>query len=455
MGANPSGRNWFKTAGAGAMTAILLLATICLLGGCNIYQDYYRKRQMLAAKGQGPVVIAVVTSSNLPNLTQEGAELAANLINQAGGVLKGRKLALRYYDDEGSLKVGESLARKLAADPQVVAVIGHIYSEVAVPCSIIYGSAGLLFMTTGASDPELTLIPNPFSFRNVPRDDTVARELSHLAKKLGHQKMAVLFERSLLGTFYGLSLSQAFVSAAANVGVDVTHVRSYFKWQEDVRHTILQLRQTNFDALLLVGFLPQAGRIIHQIRGLGVKGRIIGPDSLDNVSLFKDAKGSAEGVIVTSFFRPDLDRPETRRFVASFKLAHGKEPDGDAAMAYDAINLLAAAMQDCGSSIPLEMAQALNYMKKVVGAASEYTFDDDGDVVDRELWFKEVKGDHFVYLPSEYQPRSTKMLSSGEPFSRTASTPAGEAMQVVVGAEAVHPPRGGHGVTALPKPLRP
>lgn len=390
---------------------LLLLAAALLLCGCNLYQDYYHDRQKKAAKGKGPVKIAVVTSSNLPNLTPMGAELAAKLVNERGGVLGGRKLELLQYDDEGKLPVGEHLARRLASDTDVVAVIGHGYSEVAIPCSVIYGTSGLLFMSTGATDPELTLIPNPFAFRNVPRDDAVAREIANLCKKLGQHRLVVLFERGLFSTFYGLSLAQNFSSAAVDVGLDVKHVRSYFTWQEDVRRVILQLRQSGFDAMILVGYLPQAGHIIHQARGLGVKCCIIGPDSLDNTDLFRDAKGAADGVIVTDFFRPDQDRPQTKEFVAEFKKAFNREPDADAACSFDAINLLVAAMKDCGSSIPLEMAQALNYMDMVPGACSDYTFNEDGDVVGRRMWFKEVKNGRFVYLPDEYQPHATSALA--------------------------------------------
>ncbi|MFH1060108.1 MAG: ABC transporter substrate-binding protein [Pseudomonadota bacterium] len=389
----------------------LLLAALFLLSGCNRYQDHYRNRQMQAAKGKGPVKIAVVTSSNLPNLTPQGAELAAKLVNERGGVLGGRKLELLHYDDEGKLPVGERLARRLASNTDVVAVIGHIYSEVAIPCSIIYGTAGLLFMSTGATDPDLTLIPNPFSFRNVPRDDAIAREMANLCKKLGQQRLVVLFERGLFSSFYGLSLAQNFSSAAVDVGLDVMHVRSYFSWQEDVRRVILQLRQSGFDAMLLVGYLPQAGHIIHQARGLGIKCCIIGPDSLDNQDLLRHAKDAADGVITTNFFRPDLDRPQTREFVAAFKKAHGKMPDSDAAASFDAVNLLVAAMKDCGSSIPLEMAQALNYMNMMPGVCSDYTFNEDGDVVGRQMWFREVIHNRFEYLPEEYQPRSTGALT--------------------------------------------
>lgn len=394
----------------GLAAALAVLAALLLLAGCSPYQEYYRQRQHAAAKGKGPVRIAVVASSNLPNLTSQGAELAAELVNRRGGVLGGRRLELIQLDDEGSLQRGEKLARRLARDTGVVAVIGHTYSEVAIPCSIIYGTTGLLFMSTGASDPELTLIPNPFAFRNVPRDDLVAREIANLARKLGYKRMAVLFERSLYSVFYGLSLSQAFAAAAMDAGLEVAHVRSYFPWQEDARHIIMQLRQNPFDAMLLVGYLPQAARIIRQTRGLGIKGGIIGPDSLDNATLLTEAQESAEGVVVTSFFRPDLDRPQTRDFVAAFRAAYGQAPDDNAATAFDAINLLVAAMAKCGSSVPLEMAQALIYLDPMPGAASDYAFNEDGDVVDRLLWFKKVKGGQFHFLPDEYQPRSRASL---------------------------------------------
>lgn len=387
-----------------------LLTVLTLLAGCQNYRVDAEDRMRHAVTGQGPVVVAVVSSSSIPNLISQGAQLAAQQINDRGGVLGGRRLELIYLDDQGRLPVAEKIARRLAGQKEVVAVVGHLYSEVAVPISIIYGAAGLLFISTGATDPQLSLIPNPLAMRVAPSDDDTARAMAKLAHKLGLNNLVVTFQRGLTSTFYGRSLANFFSEMAVSQGLNILHVRSFFPWQEDLRPLLAPLRHEKIDGLVVVGFLPQAGLLISQARGLGMRCTILGSDSLDDPDLLALADKAAEGVIVANFFREDLTRPATRDFVTSFRKAFGKEPDDHAAAAFDAVMLIAAACRKAGSSVPLDLANALIYQENFPGAASVYNFDPDGDPVGRWIWFKEVKDGKFVYLPNEYQPQSPQDL---------------------------------------------
>jgi branched-chain amino acid transport system substrate-binding protein len=313
-------------------------------------------------------------------------------------------------DDQGRLPVAERIARRLAGQKEVVAVVGHIYSEVAVPISIIYGAAGLLFISTGATDPQFSLIPNPYSLRVSPNDEVTALAMAGLAHKLGLNKLVVIFQRGLTSTFYGRSLANLFSEMAVNEGLNILHVRSFFPWQDELRPLLAPLRQEKLDGLVVVGFLPQAGQLISQARSLGIRATILGGDSLDDPDLLKLPGKTVEGVIVATFFREDLIRPATREFVTEFRRNFGKEPDDSAAAAFDAVMLIAAACQQAGSSVPLDLANALTYQENFPGAASVYNFDPDGDPIGRWVWFKEVKGGQFVYLPDEYQPQNPAHL---------------------------------------------
>ncbi len=400
---------WFR--GPWPILALLAqLAFLAGLAGCQNYQGNAAERVRHAMSGRGPVVVAVVSSSSIPNLIAEGAQLAARQINDRGGVLGGRRLELIHLDDQGRLPVAEKIARRLAGQKEVVAVVGHLYSEVAVPVSIIYGAAGLLFISVGATDPQFSLIPNPLAMRVVPSDDDTARAMAELAHKLGLNNLVVTFQRGLTSTFYGRSLANFFSEMAAGQGLNILHVRSFFPWQDDLRPLLAPLRKENLGGLVVVGFLPQAGLLISQARGLGMRATILGSDSLDDPNLLKLPGKVAEGVIVTNFFRRDLARPATRDFVAGFRDAFGQDPDDNAAATYDAVTLIAAACRQAGSSVPLDLANALTYQENFPGVASVYNFDSDGDPIGRWIWFKEVKDGQFVYLPNEYQPQSPQDL---------------------------------------------
>ena len=74
------------------------------------------------------------------------------------------------------------------------------------------------------------------------------------------------------------------------------------------------------------------------------------------------------------------DGPEkTRQFVVSFRELYGKYPDTWAAQGYDAVMLLAAAMEKATSSNPQKIAQALRSMEWL-GVTGLHKFDENGDV---------------------------------------------------------------------------
>ncbi len=392
------------------LAGLVLLALLAGLAGCQSYQGEAEDRLRHAMSGEGPVVVAVVSSSSVPNLISQGAQLAARWINDRGGVLGGRRLELIHLDDEGRLPVGEKIARRLAGNKEVVAVVGHLYSEVAVPVSIIYGASGLLFISTGATDPQFSLIPNPYSLRVVPNDGVTALAMAELAHKLGLNNLVVTFQRGLNSTFYGRSLANSFSAVAVDQGLNILHVRSFFPWQEDLRPMLAPMRHEKLDGLVAIGFLPQLGELISQARSLSMRATILGSDSLDDPDLLTLPNRAAEGVIVASFFRDDLTRPATRDFVTGFRKAFAKTPDDHAAAAFDAVMLIAAACQKAGSSVPLDLANALTYHENFPGASSVYNFSPDGDPTGRWIWFKEVKDGKFVYLPNEYQPQNPAHL---------------------------------------------
>lgn len=392
----------------------LLCAAVALvvsnLPGCQGYLTNYKDRVRHASQGRGPLVIAVVSSSSAENLTWQGAELAADQINRRGGVLNGRQIQLRNLDDKGSLPVAEKLARGLAEDREVAAVVGHVYSGVAVPVSIIYGAAGLLFISTGATDPQLNLTPNPLSMRVVPNDGDTARAMADLARKLGLNNLVVFFQRGLYHSLYGKGLAGYFAAFADDYDLEVLHIRSFFPWQEDLRPMLVPLRKETINGIVVIGFMPQAGLLINQARGLSMRATVLGSDSLDYPDLTKLPEKAAEGVIVASFFHPGLERAATREFVTRFQQVYRQAPDAEAANAYDAVNLIAAAARSAESTVPLEMANALIYLENVPGAASVYNFSPDGDPVGRWIWFKEVKDGKFAFLPGEYQPQDPAHL---------------------------------------------
>ncbi len=84
--------------------------------------------------------------------------LAVREANEAGGI-HGYSVELMAYDDEGDPTLAAEQARKLATDPQVVAVLGDWLDATTVAAAPIYASAQIPFVATST---ESSLDPSAF-----------------------------------------------------------------------------------------------------------------------------------------------------------------------------------------------------------------------------------------------------------------------------------------------------
>ena len=156
---------------------VFLVFGAFLFAACESYEVSYKKRAKKAEESTGDIVIGVVDSERESSLFFEGITLAIEEINQEGGIL-GRNLRFLYHDDEGDLRKGQKIARVLARNHDIVAVVGHLYSSVAIPVSITYEKSGIVFITPWATQPSLTKYAGEFTFRNIPNDEETGKQVA-------------------------------------------------------------------------------------------------------------------------------------------------------------------------------------------------------------------------------------------------------------------------------------
>ena len=371
---------------------ILIITVLCLFSCKSPLSPEERSKR--AAKSKGDIYIGVVDSTYDPSLFVDGVNLAIEEINEQGGPL-GRKFHPIYYDDKRYIKIGQTIARKLVSNPDVVAVIGHRYSGVAIPVSIIYENHGILFISTGATESNFTQYGGIYTFRNIVSDDDTGQNIARFANQKGFKKMAVFYERETSGQ----RLADIFMDQSDKFDITIVAVRSYFKWQNDFRSMISELiTNFEFDALFIGGLLPFAGELIKQARDMGITVPIIGTHSLDSIDLFPIAGKSAEHVIVPTVFNPELPIKTTRDFTKKFQTKYGLDPDTWAALGYDAIQLLNYTIETSGSTVPIIMGSTLRFLKNWKGVIGSYSFEQTGDISGKKIFFKEILNGKFNLL---------------------------------------------------------
>ncbi|ETR71076.1 MAG: hypothetical protein OMM_08350 [Candidatus Magnetoglobus multicellularis str. Araruama] len=138
------------------------------------------------------IVIAIVDSYDRKSYFYEGTQLAVQELNSAGGVL-GKQIEILYYDDKNDVKTGEKISKLIAKNKEVVAVIGHRNSEIAINASITYKEAGIIFLSPVA---DLNRYKGDFIFRHAISDETLCKSIADFALRHKYQKLTLLYDLS-------------------------------------------------------------------------------------------------------------------------------------------------------------------------------------------------------------------------------------------------------------------
>jgi branched-chain amino acid transport system substrate-binding protein len=396
----------------------LCLLLFSLLSACNDPYSHSRKtRNELAQKEEIDIVIGIAwgtgrnKQTNTGDFFINGLELAVNEINkQPEGVYKNRKITLKLNDGEAKInskmrsyrqqQIVRNVARSFAADPQVVAVIGHRSSSYAIPASITYKYHDILYVAPTATNLALTAHNFHNVFRLTPDNEEIGKQLAaycHYAGK--YKKMAVFNDRGA----YGEELARSFIKRATEepYNIKIVFRGSFFSYEREFRDTIAELRkQKELDAIFLSASVSASSELIKQSREMGVKADFIGGDGLASSKVWDIAGEAAEGLVVPTLFNETVSMADA--FVKKFEAKYGEKPDREAAMGYDAIKLLAHAMREAESSQPLTVATRLRYMPFWLGVTGVHLFDDSGDVYGKKYYFKKLHQGHFEFLPNAH-----------------------------------------------------
>lgn len=372
----------------------IFVLVLPLMMSCDSYTTLSEKRFKKAGGANGKIVIGIVDSSTAPTLFKMGVKLALKELNEGGGLL-GRPIHPLFYDDKNSVDHARKIAVKLAKNIDVIAVVGHRSSHIALPVSITYEKSGILFISPGATAPELTQYNGSFTFRNIPSDEVAGHKIAEFAKRKGYKKVVILFDRDSSAH----RLTEVFHKASDEAGIHIVTEKSYSSWGTNFRNLIADImKEHTFDAVFLGGVFPAAGRIISQMREMGIHSPIIGNNSLDSSQLWEMAGKAADGTIVFTVFDPSLSETNAQRFVEAFKGEYGIVPDTWAAQGYEAIQTLADGIEKSGSTIPLIVAGSIRFSGLQNGVAGSYSWDWDGGISGKEIFFKIVENGSFKFL---------------------------------------------------------
>lgn len=312
-----------------------------------------------------------------------GIRMAVEEANARGGI-DGRPLRLEVRDDLGEGERATRVAGEFVRDREVVAVAGHMTSAAMVAAARIYDGR-LVAVATGASSPELSGISR-WVFRVVPSDTAAGRLMAEFAARLGARRVGILYQNDS----YGRGLAGAFRERYRGtlLGQD-----PFLDGETDFAPFIRFYAARDPDLLVVVSTMRSAPAFLRAARGLRVP--VLGSEGWAGVAA---TPGLSEGVYLTSPFSAADPRPETRQFVRRFQARHGRVPDHNAALGYDAMTAIVDALEAVGpdrAAIQRYLASPERVPRRA-GVTGGLAFNASGDPVGRRGVVLRIRGGALV-----------------------------------------------------------
>ena len=104
----------------------------------------------------------------------------------------------------------------------------------------------------------------------------------------------------------------------------------------------------------------------------------IGSPSIVTDTAMKLAGDSLHGTYGIADFNPDANA-QAKVFATAYRAKYNLEPDVYSSWAYDALNVIATAMNTAKSAKPDDIRKAILALKNWKGVEGNYTFDENGD----------------------------------------------------------------------------
>ena len=313
----------------------------------------------------------------------EGIKLGTQLaIEKLKGPIEklGFKVELVPFDDQAKPDVGVANAANVLADKDILVVVGHLNSGVAIPSSEKYKEAQLAMISPANTNPTVTDRNYLNITRVCGRDDVQGVVGAEFAKTTLKAKSAYVIHDK---TTYGQGVAEFFKADAEKKGIKVLG----FEGTEEKSNfdpIITPMKAKNPDLIYFGGIYDQAAPFFKQAREKGVKAQFMGPDGMDSSDLTKIAGKAVQGMYYTSVAGPVSVYPAAKEFAKQYKEKFKKDPEPFAAQAYDsaAIGLKAieTAIKASGGKVPSREQVSVAVRKtKHTGITGTIEFDEKGD----------------------------------------------------------------------------
>ncbi|MEN6463296.1 MAG: ABC transporter substrate-binding protein [Syntrophomonas sp.] len=326
---------------------------------------------------------------------QKGMKMAIDELNAKGGIL-GKTVEGIYEDNKGESSEIANIATKYITRDKVVAMVGDPCTGLTKVAAKIAQQNKVVIFSAGATG-EGVVENGDYVFRNTLLDKFAAPTVvDWMINQKGWKNIAVI---TSMNNGYSTALTPVFKKAIDEKGGKIVLEDSINDGETDFTAQITKLKKAKADVLVFTGYYTEAALMMNEAQKQNVDIHLIGGDGLYGQDLAK-LGGSAvqEKVIFYAGFSVDQPSPETAKFLEAYRAKYKEDPDMFSAQYYDAVMILAKAMEDAKSADPSVFKNELAKLKDYPGVSGKTTFRADREPIKSPVFLLTVKGDKFPAL---------------------------------------------------------
>lgn len=311
---------------------------------------------------------------------KQGAEIAIEEINKAGGVKLGDKsynLALQFEDDEASEEKAVTAYNTLL-DKKVDVIMGAVTSGSSLAIADLTKKDNLLQLTPSGSAAGITANDNVF--RLCFTDPLQGKMIADYVVNQGYESVAVLYNNA---DEYSTGVYEAFkdeLTESGNADLLVAE-ESFVTGDVEFSSQLTKIKATDAKLIFVPAYYEAAAYIAKQVKDLGVEADIVGSDGWDGVLGQVTDTSVLDGIVFLTPFYPSDPNQNVQSFVKAYKEKYNNAvPDQFAADSYDSVYVLKAAFEKAQSKDTEALIKAMTEIN-VDGLTGNISFDVSGDPI--------------------------------------------------------------------------
>lgn len=380
-----------------AAAAILVLV---MVAGCNSSSNNSKGS---SSGGGEPIKVGAILSltgnyAGLGEPEKKALELKVKQINDAGGIA-GRKIDLIIEDDGTDEAKAVSAAAKLIEQDGVAAILGATGTGQSMAIRGDVDRAGIPEISmaggTAITAPKLDKLVYQTPWSNT----LVVPFVLNAVKAGGATKVALMSSAD----GYGKDGKAIILAEAPKVGITIVSDQTFNPGDTDFSAQLTKMKASGAQAMLLWTAGKDAANILKTSKDLGIAQPWYGGSGQARKEFAAGAGDAAEGFkfgtgksLVPSTWGTDSEEYKVvNDFAERFKAAYGSDPDIFAGHAFDAINILAAALKSTnGDTDPAKLNAAVEATKDLVGFGGSFSYSatDHNGLTANDLTMYVIKG---------------------------------------------------------------